>query len=245
LNDSFPGLRGKVDKRIPCNCKLCRADALPEFFSEKELRKRKEDERLRIECRRSYEDVDVLELLEDISADMLPRRARAELQRTRARTLRVFLASSSELREDRDAFDLDLRQQNDRLAKEGVYLKVVRWEHFLDAISETRLQDEYNRAIEQCDVFVSLFFTKAGKFTQEEFDTAYGRFKATDKPRIYTFFKDALVNTGSMKPGDLNSRWAFEEKLQKLGHFKTSYENIEHLKRQFRDQLDLLLDAEP
>ncbi len=36
------------------------------------------------------------------------------------RTIRIFLASSSELREDRDAFDLYFRQQNDRAVKEGV-----------------------------------------------------------------------------------------------------------------------------
>ncbi len=37
LNDSFQGLRDKVDKRIPCNCKLCRAASVPEFFDQKAL----------------------------------------------------------------------------------------------------------------------------------------------------------------------------------------------------------------
>ena len=40
-------------------------------------------------------------------------------------------------------------------------------------MSETRLQDEYNKAVRDCDVFVSLFFTKTGKFTEEEFDMAH------------------------------------------------------------------------
>ena len=35
--------------------------------------------------------------------------------------------------------------------------------------------------------------------------------------------------------------WAFQEKLEKLGHFYTGYDNIEDLKLQFRDQLDKLL----
>ena len=34
------------------------------------------------------------------------------------------------------------------------------------------------------------------------------------------------------------SMWAFKEKLDKLGHFYTNYDDVEHLKRQFRDQLD-------
>ncbi len=60
---------------------------------------------------------------------------------------------------------------NDRLRKEGLYLQIVRWENFLDAMSETRLQDEYQE-VRECDIFVSLFMTKTGTFTEEEFDVA-------------------------------------------------------------------------
>ena len=42
-------------------------------------------------------------------------------------------------------------------------------ENFLDAMSENGLQEEYNRKVRECDVFVSLFKTKTGKFTEEEF----------------------------------------------------------------------------
>ena len=52
-------------------------------------------------------------------------------------------------------------------------------------MSETRLQDEYNKAICACDIFVCLFFTKTGKFTEEEFDIAHRQFKDSGKPRIY------------------------------------------------------------
>jgi len=115
-------------------------------------------------------------------------------------------------------------------------------ENFLDAMSETRLQNEYNRAICACDVFVSLFFTKTGKFTEEEFEVAHRQFKNNHRPIIYTFFKNADIKTGSARKDDLNSLWAFQTKLDKLGHFYTIYDNIEHLKRQFRDQLDKLLE---
>ena len=80
--------------------------------------------------------------------------------------------------------------------KKGFYLEIVRWENFLDAMSETRLQDEYNKQVRACDIFVSLFFTKTGKFTEEEFDTAHRQFKETGSPRIYTFFKNADVAYG-------------------------------------------------
>jgi hypothetical protein len=239
LNESFHGLRDKVDKRIPCNCKRCRTVSVPEFFAQKNLLKRKEDNRLKVECPNSYEDVDVLELLDGIRVDQLPSWAKEEKPAT-ARTIRIFLASSAELREDRDAFELYFRQLNDQFRKEGLYLEIVRWENFFDAMSETRLQDEYNKALCDCDILMSLFFTKTGKFTEEEFDAAHRHFKATGRPHIYTFFKNADIKTGSARKEDMMSLWAFQEKLRGLGHFHTSYDNIEHLKRQFRDQLDKL-----
>ena len=72
LNESFQGLRDKVDKRIPCNCEVCRAASVPEFFEQKELLRRKEHNRLKVECRRSFREVDVLELLDGIKIDKLP-----------------------------------------------------------------------------------------------------------------------------------------------------------------------------
>jgi hypothetical protein len=157
------------------------------------------------------------------------------------KTVRIFLASSSELREDRDAFDLYFRQQNDRLRKEGLYLEIVRCENFLDAMSCTRLQDEYNEAVRRCDVFVSLFKTKAGKYTEEEFEVAHQTFQRTGKPLIYTYFQKATVSTSPGNRDDLTSLWDFQKKLRELGHFCTEYESIAGLQKQFRDQLDMLL----
>ena len=249
LNDSFQGLRDKVDKRIPCNCEVCTTESVPHFFEQKALLKRKQDNRLKVECPLSYKDVDVLELLDGIKMDKLPGWANEAPSATSQapiaaspREIRIFLASSSELREDRDEFELYFRQQNDQHLKEGFYLRIVRWENFLDAMSETRLQDEYNKAICDCDIFVCLFFTKTGKFTEEEFDVAHRRFKDSGKPRIYTFFKNAEIKTGSARKDDLTSLWNFQAKLDSLGHFRTGYDNIEHLKRQFGDQMDKLLE---
>jgi Leucine-rich repeat (LRR) protein len=242
LNDSFQGLRERVEKRIPCICNVCRAATVPEFFDQKELVRRKEHNKLRVECRRSFEAVDVLEMLDGVRTDKLPAWAKEGTAAEKQRELRIFLASSSELREDRDAFDLYFRQQNDQLRKEGVYLEIIRWENFLDAMSETRLQNEYNDAIRDCDVFVSLFFTKTGKFTDEEFEVAHERFIETTRPLIYTYFKNADVKSGSARKDDFNSLWAFQEKLGKLGHYHTNYNNIEDLKLQFRGQIDKILE---
>ena len=185
--------------------------------------------------------VSVLELLEGVRVDQLPGWAKEDTATPAVRTIRIFLASSAELREDRDAFDLYFRQRNDFLRKKGMYLEIVCWENFLDAMSETRLQDEYNRAVRDCDIVVCLFFTKAGKFTGEEFEVALRQFKETGTPRIFTYFKDADIRVGSAHRQDLNSLWDFQDKLQGYwGIFGPLTRTRQHLKRHFGDQIEKL-----
>lgn len=156
------------------------------------------------------------------------------------KTIKIFLASSSELKADRDEFRIFISRENDRLHKQGIYLEILQWEYFLDAISDTRLQNEYNKAIRECDIVLCLFFTKVGKYTAEEFDTAYQIFKDTGRPRIWTYFKDAPLNSGSITE-EFNTLLAFRKKISELGHFKTVYTSIDNLKYQFKNQLDDIL----
>jgi len=153
---------------------------------------------------------------------------------------KLFLASSSELKEDREAFEIFINRKNQDWVGQGIFLDVVIWEDFLDAVSKTRLQDEYNQAIRECDIFVMLFSTKVGSYTEEEFETAFGQFQATNKPFIFTYFKDAEISTGNANKKDLMSLWAFQEKLDGLGHFYTRYKNTEELVFKFNRQLDKL-----
>ncbi len=261
LNDSFHGLKERVGKWVPCICDTCGGLKEPALFAQKELIDRKQRGKLTIECPNppDYADVSVLELLDGMNLEQWLARAGKALAPEDGesvksvtpdpptvdasagdKTLRIFLASSAELREDRDAFDLYFRQQNDRLRKEGLYLEIVRWENSLDAMSSTRLQDEYNQAIRACDVFVSLFKTKTGKYTAEEFDVAHQTFQATDKPLIYTYFRKATISTSAAHRADLLSLWDFQKKLGELGHFYTEYESVDGLQKHFRDQLDKL-----
>jgi hypothetical protein len=156
------------------------------------------------------------------------------------KNIKIFLASSYELKEDRDQFRIFISVENDRLRKQGIYLELVQWEHFLDTISTTRLQDEYNNALRECDWAVCLFFTKAGKYTTEEFKTAYKAFKETGKPLIWTYLKNAPILTGNVDDTIL-SLLEFKRELKKLEHFPTNYDNIDGLKYHFKTQLDRIL----
>jgi hypothetical protein len=121
-------------------------------------------------------------------------------------------------------------------------LEIVRWENFLDAMSETRLQDEYNEAIRSCDIFVSLFFNRTGKYTEEEFDVAFREFQKKGRPVIFTYFKDARLPIESVHEEDFKSLRAFQAKLRERGHYPTVYTSSEDLKLKFRDQLEKVLE---
>ncbi|MFM8333112.1 MAG: hypothetical protein ACKN9T_15615 [Candidatus Methylumidiphilus sp.] len=155
-------------------------------------------------------------------------------------TIKLFLASSSELQADRQAFEIFINRKNKAWVAQGVFIELVIWEDFLDAVSQTRLQDEYNKAVRESDLFVMLFFTKVGKYTEEEFTTAFQQFKATNKPFIFTYFKDAPTNIADIDLDDLASLRAFQKKLKDLGHYQTVYKNSEDLLLQFGGQLDKL-----
>jgi len=158
-------------------------------------------------------------------------------------TKRIFLACSAELKDERQQFEILINRRNKQWVDQGMFLELVVWEDFLDAVSKTRLQDEYNVAIRQCDIFVMLFSTKVGPYTQEEFETAFDQFKATSKPMIFVYFKDSKVSLGTLNKKDLMSVLTFQEKLDSLGHFYTVYENVDGLKLHFTQQLEKLIDS--
>lgn len=155
----------------------------------------------------------------------------------------IFLASSSELASDRDRFEIFIGRKNKELVGRQVFLDLVRWEDFLDAMSKTRLQDEYNKAITNCDIFIMLFFTKVGQYTQEEFEHAFKQFKETNKPFIFTYFKDAPVSMADIDDSVL-SLIQFKKKLKELGHFFTVYKNIDELILKFDGQINKLIENE-
>ncbi|WP_300332272.1 hypothetical protein [Accumulibacter sp.] len=156
---------------------------------------------------------------------------------------KIFLASSSELADDRVRFRLFIGEKNNQWAPKGVFLEVIVWEDFLDALSPTRLQDEYNRQIRACDVFVMLFWSKVGRYTEEEFSAAVGQFQASLRPFVYTYFKTAPLTADHSKRADLQSLWAFQDKLKALGHYQTEYANTDQLLLHFSQQLDKLVDG--
>ncbi len=156
------------------------------------------------------------------------------------KTIKIFLASSSELCDDRKEFEIFINRKNKEYVSAGIFLELLIWEDFIDAYSAKSLQDEYNKAITDCDIFVSLFHTKVGKYTEEEFIIAINAFKTNGSPLVYTYFKDTAIPISKITQ-DFLSLLNFKQKLSDLGHFFTIYSDINDLKYKFGEQLIKIL----
>ncbi len=154
-------------------------------------------------------------------------------------TKKIFLASSEELRADRIAFELMIGQLNQDWVPRDIFFRLVVWENFIDAMSKDGLQQEYNKAAQDCDIFVLLFFTKVGRYTAEEFEAAFGAFRAGNKPLIYTYVKDDLILTGDIDE-EIVTLLDFKKRLAALKHYYTRYRSADELKWLFSRQLDKL-----
>jgi internalin A len=253
--------RLNYDKMIPCRCDRCKNSSAPHFFKYARLKERQESGRKpTIECEISEEDVYLSSLLEGFDVQTilvnLPDKKGEEptppplpqsdnsptpTSQSTPKTIKIFLASSSELKADREQFEIFINRKNKEYIKNGIFLELVLWEDFLDAMSQTRLQDEYNKAIADCDVFVSLFYSKVGKYTKEEFTKAFGAFKADGKPLVYTYFKKLVTEVNRSNRKDFESLLDFQDELSELGHFYTTYVDISELKYKFGEQLIKIL----
>lgn len=251
------------EKMIPCQCSECKGSQQPHFYNYSVLKQRQESgKKSTIECPISAEDVPLSLLLEGFEVqeilETLPDKKEGDpappnfsesdspssstaLSEPAMQTIKIFLASSSELKADREQFEIFINRKNKDYVKKRIFFELVLWEDFLDAMSKTRLQDEYNKAISGCDVFVSLFYSKVGQYTKEEFLKALDTFKANGKPLIYTYFKELVTKVTRSNRKEFDSLWDFQEELSDKGHFYTEYTDTNDLKYQFGEQITKFL----
>ncbi|WP_339710204.1 hypothetical protein [Cyclobacterium amurskyense] len=148
--------------------------------------------------------------------------------------IKIFLASSKELQMDRERFELEVYRKSKIWIDKGIFLHLDIWEDLPSQMSDTRTQDVYNQFVEGSDLFILLAHTKVGIYSAEEFEKAFGAFKSTQKPFIFTYFKETtLAEEPSLKE--------FKSRLQALGHFYNTFRNTDDLWSQFNKELDRLL----
>ena len=150
--------------------------------------------------------------------------------------IKVFLASSEELKYDRLAFSDLIRKLDNIYEKRGIRIRLFQWEDFDAAYNDKRKQDEYNEYIKQSDIFLALFRTKAGKFTVEEFELARNEHREKGLPKPHVYCRD--LEQGETEDATLSE---FKQKLfDEMGHFFARYKNEDGLNLHFVMQLQLL-----
>lgn len=140
--------------------------------------------------------------------------------------IRLFLASSLvEFKEERLELGNYIRSLNDIYVERGIYFKLDMCENVSSAVEDGGKQNAYNKLIRESDYFYVIFGKKAGEYTMEEFEVAMEQFRATGKPRVYTYFQQ--VSDGSVSQEVM----AFMQRLdQELGHYYSLFTHIDSIK---------------
>ena len=152
------------------------------------------------------------------------------------KTIKIFLASSEELKHDRDAFGNLVRKLDKIYERRGIRVELFEWEDYDASYNGQRKQDEYNDHIKASDLFLALFHTKAGKFTIEEFDVATEEFRQKAAPKVYVYCKD--LRAGETESPELAE---FKQRLfDEMGHYWCRYGNRDTMQLHFVMQLQLV-----
>lgn len=145
------------------------------------------------------------------------------------KTIKVFLASSDELKEEREKFGDLIRKLDDIFIKRGIHVQLLVWEDFDPSYNNCRKQDEYNELIRESQIFVALFYTRAGQYTLEEVEVARTENIKRKEPKL-------MIYCRNLQPGDIEEKelLVFKQELERqLGHFWCSYSTTDKLHNDF------------
>ncbi|WP_411728391.1 hypothetical protein [Methyloglobulus sp.] len=147
--------------------------------------------------------------------------------------IKLFLASSAELKPERGKFELEIYRKCKAWFDNGIFLHLDIWEDLSARMSLAGSQAEYNKFVEAADLFVLLAYSKVGMYTAAEFEKAFGQFKSTQKPFIFTYFKTDPASPDA-------SLDQFKQKIHDLGHFYSPFADSNDLWNQFNKELERL-----
>lgn len=152
------------------------------------------------------------------------------------RTIKVFIASSEELKQERLELAGMIQELNDCLESYDIRINPIKWEYLDASMNEERKQTEYNNALRECDICLVLFWTKFGDFTAEELNIAYEGLKAGENPRkLYVYFKETSAEaTPDLK--DFKNQFTTN-----YGPFYCKFENVETMRLNFLLQIEQYL----
>ena len=151
---------------------------------------------------------------------------------TDSRTITIFLASSEELMNDRNAICVMIKEIDEILEPQGIRIYCKRWEDFIAHCTGSRTQDDYDRVLQNCDICLCLFHHKAGQYTVEEFKEAIKAYKKIHKPLPLVYMRD--ISDGDTEDDTLKE---FKNELSTQGDSWENYANVYELQEMFLQRL--------
>jgi tetratricopeptide (TPR) repeat protein len=170
-----------------------------------------------------------------------------ESNMTKLELLRVFIASPSDLVDERKMFPDVIDRVNRNKARSLNY--ILEAVGFGDALpGGGRPQEIINKDVEECDVFVLLFWKRwgsiSGKFssgTEEEFTIADGRFKKDKVPHLLIYFRDPPPEMIADPGSQLRQVLKFRARIEKQ-YLYQSYGQADKWAINFESHLSRWLD---
>ena len=150
------------------------------------------------------------------------------------KTIKIFVASSGELSEERDEIVSILNTINKSYP--DLKLEAIKWETDIPSGSydKKRIQDEINPLLNDSDIVILLIYTKLGKFTLEEYELAKDK-----KKKIFIYYKIGFLDN---KDEITNHKkvLVFNHKIQKENpHLFKQFTNIDQFINIVTEDLNL------
>lgn len=145
-------------------------------------------------------------------------------------TIKIFLASSEELKHERLVIAEQVANMNRTLANQDITLRLVKWEYLDSSMGSQHKQEDYNDYLVDCDMCFALFWTRFGMYTEIEFEKSLKELNSKRNIRhLSVLFKESTTKSEELR--------AFENKCN------TEYPTICHTFKD-DDTLKELFNAE-
>lgn len=142
------------------------------------------------------------------------------------KTINIFVASSNELKAEREMLGCLANSLNTILQRSGLQVIFIEWENLDSSKNDLPKQEEYNKELRNCDICILLFWTKIGEFTDREFHVANEMLASNPQKKLYVYFKE------SEKPSE--GLVLFRDSLyNKYQYFYCTFSNNDTLKAHF------------
>lgn len=114
--------------------------------------------------------------------------------------IKIFLASSEELKYERQIIAELVTKLNYDLYEYGISIRLIKWEYLDSSMSTQHKQEDYNDQLRLCDACLVLFWNKFGPYTKIELDTAFDLLiSGKGLKQMVVLFKESNKTTPELK----------------------------------------------